>query len=426
MQTLRSWRHRLTAIYSQLVYLIKYLSALSKFLWRKTFPYLKKFHINAFPNSRLKDFNAVDITLKFSSEFVLLTLAVLVALWNFYFLGSGKTYSDKSHVARLIAAHPELNQKLYAKMSVINTVVLSQNLVVLAAQAEEAVSLSPTVYTQEDPSSALIFNNDTIVQPNPDSVQQLLAKQIRVYQTKDGDTLKSIALENDISVNTIVWPNKLTSSTIKPGWFLVILPTDGILVKASDNDTLPDIAHKYNPEKYNANAQTREDSADKLLEKIISYNGLDGAEDITGGDILIVPGGVVPIPPAPKPQSRNDSKINGKGIVTPEDADYGTGHRFPWGYCTWYVASKVHVSWGGNAKSWLANAKATGATITSHAVPGSIVVTTDSRRFGHVALVESISESGFMVSEMNFEKFGKVDKRFIPNGSKTVRGFIIP
>lgn len=89
------------------------------------------------------------------------------------------------------------------------------------------------------------------------------------------------------------------------------------------------------------------------------------------------------------------------------------------------MASKIHVSWGGNAKAWLANAQAQGKTITKKAVPGSIVVTTDSR-FGHVALVESVNESGFTVSEMNYEKFGKVNYRFIPHNSKTVRGFIIP
>jgi LysM repeat protein len=299
LQTLRSWRQKLNAIYNQILYFVKYLSALSKFLWRKTFPYLKKFHINAFPSSRLKDFNGLDVALKFSSEFVLLAMAGLIAFWNFNFLGHGKTYTDKSHAGRLVVSHPEINEKLYAKMSVINTVVLSQSLMVPAAQAEEAVSLTPdALYTQTDQDQNF-FGNDTIQQLSPDSVQQLLAKQIKVYQTKENDTLKSIASTNGISVSTIMWANKLTSSSIKPGWFLVILPTDGILVHATNNDTLPDIAHKYNPEKYNSNAQIRENAANDLLEKIISYNGLEGAEDIQ--ELIIVPGGVIATPPSQTP-----------------------------------------------------------------------------------------------------------------------------
>jgi surface antigen len=104
----------------------------------------------------------------------------------------------------------------------------------------------------------------------------------------------------------------------------------------------------------------------------------------------------------------------------------GTGHLFPWGYCTWYVASKVHVPWGGNAKNWLANAQAYGAIISKQAAVGSIVVTTDNSRYGHVALVESVTDEGFTISEMNYKKFGAVNTRFIPHGSKIVRGFILP
>jgi len=413
---------------NKIYFYLKYLRGLFLFFWKKTFPHLKKFHINAFPSSRLKDFNGIDIALKFSPEFMLLTLAVLVALWNVYFFHT-QNYSDQSHAARIIAKNPDINRKLYAKMSVIQTVVLSQTSIVPKAQAEDFMELTPSaIYAEEDPGAGLVYSNDTIVQQNPDSVGELLAKQVKVYQTQEGDTLKKIAASNGISQSTIMWANKLTSTAIKPGWFLIILPTDGILVKATDNDTLPDIAHKYNPEKYNPSAQIRENSANQLLEHIIAYNGLEGAEDITGGNIIIVPGGVIPAPPAPKPtpRSRNDGKVKPQGVIKPENIDYGTGHIFPWGYCTWYVASKVHVSWGGNAKAWLNNAKAAGATIISSAMPGAIVVTTDSPRFGHVALIESVSEKGFTVSEMNYEKFGKVNTRFIPHGSKTIRGFIMP
>jgi surface antigen len=398
------------------------------FLWRRSFPHLKKFHFNAFPSVRLKGFNRVDLAFKFSSEAILLGLAFLVGAWNIYFFSRGGNYTDASHAAKLISANQDLNPKLYAKMSVINTVVLSNNSIILPkAQAEEYVSAEPgSIYEENDPTADLVLNDESIVQPNPDSVQQLLARQIKVYETVSGDTLRKIASANGLKVQTLMWANKLTSEGIKPGWFLIIPPTDGIIHKAANNDTLPDIAHKYNPQKFNSSATVRENEANKLLDAIIAYNGLEGAEDINPGDVLIVPGGVIPEAPKPvvTPKS-NDGKVNPKGSVIPNLGN-GTGHIFPKGYCTWYVASKVHVPWGGNAKNWLANAKAMGYTITSHAIPGSIVVTTDNTRYGHVALVESVSEKGFTVSEMNYEKFGKVNTRFISHSSKIVRGFIIP
>ncbi len=222
----------------------------------------------------------------------------------------------------------------------------------------------------------------------------------------------SIARENGINEQTIIWANKLPSSSIKPGWFLIILPTDGILYKATSNDTLPDLAKKYSGS----------------LDTIISYNGLANAEDIDSGQLIIIPGGKMPAPPKPKvvPKSNNSGKVKPGGVSQPTVVDNGTGHLFPWGYCTWYVATRVHVPWGGNAKNWLANAKAYGAIITNKATPGAIVVTTDNRRWGHVAYVESVDEDGFTVSEMNYEKFGRVNTRWIPNNSKIIRGFILP
>ncbi len=410
MQTLKEWQLKLAKVYNQILFSIKYLRGLILFLWRRSLPDLKKFHLNAFPSVRLKDFSRLDIVLKFSSEFVLLLMAGLVAVWNLYFFHQKENYSDQSHAGRMVLKNSALNPKLYAKMSVINTVVLSQNSIVPHAQAEEYFTISPEDIYNEDATENLVFNNDTIVQPNPDSVSELLAKQIKVYETKPGETLKSIAVANGLKTDTLMWANKLTSTAIKPGWFLIIPPVDGVIHKASNNDTIPDIAKKYKVS----------------VEKIVAYNGLENAEDINPGDIFIVAGGTIAAPvPKPNPKPSNDGKVKPQGSTIPNLGN-GTGHIFPKGYCTWYVASKVHVPWGGNAKNWLANAKAMGYTITKEAIPGSIVVTTDNAKYGHVALVHSVTEAGFTVSEMNYEKFGKVNTRFIPNGSKIIKGFIVP
>lgn len=104
-------------------------------------------------------------------------------------------------------------------------------------------------------------------------------KAITEYVVQPGDTFKSIAENYDIVVNTLLWANDLTSSSkLKVGQSLVILPTDGLLHLVKSGDTIDAIAKKYS-------ASTSE---------IISYNELANEEDIYIGDILIIPNGVMP------------------------------------------------------------------------------------------------------------------------------------
>jgi murein DD-endopeptidase MepM/ murein hydrolase activator NlpD len=104
-------------------------------------------------------------------------------------------------------------------------------------------------------------------------------KDVADYVVQPGDTLQSIADSYKISVNTLLWANDLTSSsTIKVGQDLTILPTDGVLHVVKSGDTLSAIAQKYK-----ANA-----------DDIIAFNSLANQDDIYIGDILIVPGGVMP------------------------------------------------------------------------------------------------------------------------------------
>jgi len=109
-------------------------------------------------------------------------------------------------------------------------------------------------------------------------------KEIVEYSVQPGDTLKSIAIANDISLNTLLWANDLSSSsTIKVGQSLVILPADGVLHIVKSGDTLSAIAQKY------------KSKADDIL----AFNSLLNRDDIYIGDILIVPGGIMPKKAAP-------------------------------------------------------------------------------------------------------------------------------
>jgi len=109
-------------------------------------------------------------------------------------------------------------------------------------------------------------------------------KDITDYTVQPGDTLQSIADSYGISVNTLLWANDLlSSSTIKAGQSLTILPTDGVLHVVKSGDTVSAIAQKYK-----ANS-----------DNIITYNSLANQDDIYIGDILIVPGGTMPKAAAP-------------------------------------------------------------------------------------------------------------------------------
>jgi LysM repeat protein len=235
----------------------------------------------------------------------------------------------------------------------------------------------------------------------------------RTYEVKDGDTASSIAAAYGLSTSTVLSANNLSdTSLLKPGDKLAILPVTGASYKVQKGDSLESIAKKYNVDS----------------QKVIAFNELVADGQLKEGQTLVLPDGYI----SPTPTNGTQLAIAGQPLARPSSATAyspialgggGSGHRFPYGYCTWYVAQKRYVPWGGNASSWLANAKASGKATGSTPRPGAIVVTRESR-WGHVALVEKVSGSSFTVSEMNYVGFGKRSTRTLSTGSGVVRGFI--
>ncbi|MFA5013653.1 MAG: LysM peptidoglycan-binding domain-containing protein [Candidatus Paceibacterota bacterium] len=103
------------------------------------------------------------------------------------------------------------------------------------------------------------------------------------YTVGKGDTISSIADKFGISVETILLANELTSSKLKEGQELMILPVNGIMHMVEKGESVKYIANKY--------GSTEED--------ILNYNNLPAGGNIYVGDILIVPGGKTPKKPAP-------------------------------------------------------------------------------------------------------------------------------
>lgn len=102
---------------------------------------------------------------------------------------------------------------------------------------------------------------------------------IAEYVVKTGDSLSSIADQFGLSLETILWANNLTkNSTVAIGKKLVILPTSGTMHMVKAGETLGEIVKKYKGD----------------LAQTISFNDLNNENQVFIGDIVVIPGGVLP------------------------------------------------------------------------------------------------------------------------------------
>ncbi|MFZ2153973.1 MAG: LysM peptidoglycan-binding domain-containing protein [Candidatus Moraniibacteriota bacterium] len=241
---------------------------------------------------------------------------------------------------------------------------------------------------------------------------------VEVYLVKEGDTVSTIAQKFNITTNTILWANDIEDvDEIKPGDKIFILPVAGLTHIVKKGETLDNIAKEYKAERAN----------------IISFNDdIPANGEVTEGQEIVIPGGQKELPaPAPTDtagldrrsyatSTGGDPKVSGTIKL---DGRAGTGHRFPYGYCTWYVAQKRYVPWGGNAGTWLYNAKARGYKTGKTPAKGAILVTSESW-WGHVAVVESVGNGTITVSEMNYKGWAKTSRRTISTKNRVIKGYI--
>lgn len=241
---------------------------------------------------------------------------------------------------------------------------------------------------------------------------------VSLYTVQEGDTVSGIAAKHFITVNTILWANDLENvDAIQPGDQIFILPVAGLTHIVQSGETIDSIAQKYHAER----------------DRIIAFNELPANGELKNDQEIVIPDGKKDEPKAPvvDPLRRQYATSSGDGAATDLSSGLkklegkaGTGHTFPYGYCTWYVAQKRFVPWGGNAGTWLYNAKSSGYKTGKSPTVGSIVVTTDSPYYGHVALVESVGNGVITVSEMNYKGWGKVNRRVISTSSRSIKGYI--
>ncbi|OGG52949.1 hypothetical protein A2764_03985 [Candidatus Kaiserbacteria bacterium RIFCSPHIGHO2_01_FULL_55_79] len=121
---------------------------------------------------------------------------------------------------------------------------------------------------------------------------------ISTYVVQQGDTLSGIAKLFDVTPNTILWANSLSSgSKLRVGQQLTILPVTGVRYTVKSGDTVASIAKKFNGDEA----------------EIRAFSGLEGSKLAAGTEIIIPDGEVA----APAP-----ARSNGKTVTA--TVKYGT------------------------------------------------------------------------------------------------------
>jgi surface antigen len=346
----------------------------------------------------------------YSAIIVVISSALLVSATNIY---AGKESSG--FIFGYLGSTENNDENPLEKKLFIN--IDKQKGIALAPIAQASNSPDPQLKEEEETSLVTMQGQALIAGTSPVRKDPKEDDGVDIYEIQQGDTINAIALRFKISVNTILWANEIDDiNSIMPGDKIFILPTSGLNYVVKKNDTIDSISEKYKANK----------------EKIISFNDLPANGELRDGQEIIIPDGQkeVVTPPATQNPTPNSSSsviarpyesfdVSGKKV----SAATGNGHSFPYGYCTWYVASKKHVPWSGNAGTWLYRAKSMGYATGKAPKVGAIMVSSESW-WGHVGIVESVKGNEFTISEMNFKGFAKKSTRTISVGNRVIKGFI--
>lgn len=279
------------------------------------------------------------------------------------------------------------------------------------ASLKNYLPLAIAPYFEEETEEELeVIEGRALIVPLPEIKEEKKKRdKIVVYEVKPGDTLGGIAEKFGISLKTILWENKLSpNSIIRVGQKLTILPVTGLTHKVKRGETLEKIAKKYK-----AN-----------VEEIVEFNKLVFKDNIAVGQLLIIPNGVMPPPPRPRIRPRLPFfKVEFDGRWRPAE-EARKSRRFPWGQCTWYVAQRRYVPWGGHAKHWMKNARAYGYEIGKKPQVGAIISIRENWRYGHVGYVEEVTDRTVTFSEMNKFGVGVYSKRTFSIDDPRIIGYI--
>jgi len=310
-----------------------------------------------------------------------------------------KEIDNKEKIINRVKSHTTQNGLLMAPLA-------------MASALSEDEGIEATMLSDEDAMVNQLQHQVLTASTLPDAEKLLdQGADVAVYLVKEGDSVSVIADKFGITVNTILWANDIENAAlIQPGDKIFILPVAGLKHIVKKGDTIKKLAKEY--------------EADE--KEIIAFNDLPANGAVEENAELIIPGGKKDDPDSLFFQERNyyDSGIAGSGRAPSIiDRNPKGGHTFPYGQCTWFVSQKRYVPWGGNAGTWLYNARAYGVKTGKTPKVGSIIVTSESW-YGHVGVVEKVSGGNITISEMNYKGFGVASKRTISSSSRVIKGYI--
>lgn len=281
---------------------------------------------------------------------------------------------------------------------------------VAATPAQAADVQDVVVSDQPDATLASTFQSQILSKPKSTTTDGITRQRgaTMTYTVQRGETLSQIAHKFGLKLSTVLWANGLNAdSTIKGGQELTILPVDGVRHQVAASETVSSIAKKYN----------------SRVELISVFNNLQNNALPKIGSFIVVPDGSIPDAPKPAPApvrvaqapSRTGTARVAAATVSKPIRFTGSGHRFPYGWCTYWAASKFGgVPWGGNAEVWPSAARAYGYAEGKTPRAGAIYAEPWLSGVGHVSYVERVNSDGsFTVSEMNYAGWGRVSTRTI-------------
>lgn len=160
-----------------------------------------------------------------------------------------------------------------------------------------------------------LVGGGSVVKPSLASTTaaQRLRKSVEYHIVQPGDTVGTVAEQYGVSTNTILWENQLSAGDyIRPGDKLTILPTSGVSHRMASGETLDSVAKKF----------------DADVNEILEYNKLADASTIRTEQVLIIPGGRVPPPPAPVVSSTSLASTS-SGFIPPS-APVDSSQQLQW------------------------------------------------------------------------------------------------
>ncbi|MBV8444873.1 MAG: CHAP domain-containing protein [Candidatus Dormibacteraeota bacterium] len=274
-------------------------------------------------------------------------------------------------------------------------------LLAIATRQAAPVSASPL----SPRAIAAVQINAVVEQPALATV--VVATPARIIVVHTGDTIESLARTNGADLAATRWANGLPiGAEPSAGSTLLLPPAKGALVAVRPGETPTQFATRI--------------GIDPAV--VLDYNALTSNAPLPAGSYLQVPLSAAPV------GSLISSLFEASEtrFVPRVFEDHGSD-GFPYGQCTYYVATRRNVTWGGNAWTWWF--AAAGIRPEGHVpVEGAIAVFRGGWA-GHVAYVEHVNPDGsFIVSEMNYYAdgggWGRVDHRLVSGDDAWLMGFI--